>query len=389
MPGRSCGARRAAAPGGAGARVAAIGAGDRPGPSLAPRTAAGAPLAPTGELAVAGAPHGEIVIAGAAAGVRAGSLLIEGAAGGPFAPLTSSGDASPVALANAYRGDLALAAAEGRNGGVHVHVQPRFAAGFDRSVAAGPTGAGSPRALSVAMDFRGDALVAWAQDGAIYARDLPVSGAKGPLQRVAAVGARVTLSALLSDDNRAIIAWVQQRGARTSVYLDQSATGVRFGVPRLLESFSDPDGIPSPAASPRLVRLSSESVMLAWASAAAGHWTIDTAAIDQQGLRAVSTLATPGRDELLADLAPGPRGEALLLWSDPQPGTGAQAIFSARGTESAPGRTYFGEPEQLAPAGPDSDPRVAFDPSSDRAVAVWRDAQGTIEYAVRGASPAL
>ncbi len=373
--------------GGAGARIAAIGVGDRPGPSLAPRTAAGAPLAPAGQLTVAGAPHGDIVIAGASAGVPAEGLLIEGAAGGPFAPLAPSGAAAPVALANAYRGDLALAAAEGRDGGVRVQVQPRFAAGFDRSVAAGPAGGGSPGALSVAMDFRGDALAVWAEDGTIYARDLPVSGAKGRLQRLARVGAGVTLSALLSDDNRAIVAWVQQRGATTSVYLDQSDTGVRFTVPRLLERFSDPDGIPSPAASPRLVRLSSESVMLAWASAAGGRWAIDTAAIDQQGLRTVGTIAAPGRDELLADLAPGPLGEALLLWTEPQPGTGGQAIFSARGTESAPGRTYFGEPEQLAPAGPNSDARVAFDPSSDRAVAVWRDGGTAIEYAVRSSSP--
>jgi hypothetical protein len=395
--------------GGSGARVAAMGLGDIPGPSLVPRRGDGAAIDPRGPLTVSPAPHGNIVIAGSAAGGGGGGgLLIEGAAGGPFSPLaTAEATAAPLALSTAYQGDLALASGS-RSGRLSVHVQRHFAASFDRSgVASAGDDSGTPhagddhshghgeghghggekpRALSVALDFRSDALAVWSAGDALYARDLPALGASHAIQRLATVGAHTTIAALLSDDNRGIVAWADQGRDHTSVYLDQSATGVRFGTPRLLESFRDPDGLTSPAGSPRLVRLSSESVMLAWAGVSSSHWVVRTAAIDQRGLQRVSTIATAGTDELLADLAPGPLGEALLLWSEPQPDLSHQAIFSARGTEAAPGRTFFAEPEALAPVGANADPLVAFDPASDRAVAVWRGAGGRIEYAIRRSS---
>ena len=150
---------------------------------------------------------------------------------------------------------------------------------------------------------------------------------------------------MLSDDRRAIVAWADGRGSETTVYLDRSATGVRFGAPQLLERFHDPDGLPSPAASPSLVRLSSESVLLAWAGSAAGHWVIRAAPVDLNGLGAISTIAAPSGDALLADLTAGPVGDALVLWTEPAPtAAGApdmqrQALFAARGYDAAP-RTH-------------------------------------------------
>jgi len=115
-------------------------------------------------------------------------------------------------------------------------------------------------------------------------------------------------------------AWAEQRDSQTSIYLDISRPGVRFHRPILLERFADPDGLRSPADSPSLIRLSSESVMLAWSGSQAGHWVVRTAAIDLKGMRAVQTMPTPGADALLAALAPGPVGDALVLWTEPQPG---------------------------------------------------------------------
>jgi hypothetical protein len=387
-PGAIVWSASASCSGGEGARVARIGAGDVPAASRAPRTLAGRQISPRGALTISGAPHGHIVIAGASPRGRTGGLLIEGTAGGPFAPLASgAAAAAPVALTTAYLGDVALAAGDSHAGALRVQVQRHFAASFDRSAPVSAGGPGSARALSVAMDFRSDALAVWEQGGAIYAHDLPVSGTKHPIQRIARVSGVTRIAALLSDDNRGILAWAEQHGDSTSVYLDQSATGVSFPRPRLLERFSDPDGLASPSGSPRLVRLSSESVMAAWAGAAGGHWVVRTAAIDQRGLQHVSTIAAAGADDLLADLAPGPLNEALVLWSEATAGGGAQTLFSARGGDLEPGRTVFGEPERLATAMPGSDPLVAFDPSSDRAVAVWRGAGTTIDYAIRSDIP--
>jgi hypothetical protein len=390
-------------PGGEGARVAAIGAGDQPGAPAIPRTAAHRPIAPHGPLLAGGAPHGQIVIAGAAPGAATQGLLIQGAAAGPFTALApaggsatpAGGSAAPTALATAYLGDVALASAPERAGagstrGFDLRVERFFSHEFTRDLTVRvAAGAGLVRALTLAMDYRSEVLAAWVQGGAIYARLVPEHGAAGPLQRLAPAGARPHIAALLSDDRRAIVAWSEQHGAQTSVYIDRSGTGVRFRAPQLLESFADPDGLPAPAASPSLVRLSSESVMLAWAGSAAGHWVVRTAPVYLNGVGTVGTIAAREADAMLADLTAGPAADALVLWTEPspsalgQPDMDSQAIFAARGFDAGQERTVFDPPEQVAPPAPVLGLSAAFDPSSDRAVAVWQGEADAIEYSVR------
>jgi hypothetical protein len=385
-------------PGGQGARVAAIGSGAAPGRVTVPRTRAGRTLAPRGPLAVAGAPAGEIAIAGASPQRPERGLLVEGPAGGPFVALYSVRfPAAPVALTTAYLGDVALATAQASArgaDGLRVRLQRHYARAFGTGLAAGDGARAPVDALTVALDYRSDALAVWTQAGAIYARELPASGGPQPVQRLARAGADVRIAALLSDDDRAIVAWSEQLGAQTRVYLDRSDTGVRFGAPALLEEhYEDPESLPPPTGSPSLVRLSSESVMMAWAGAARGRWVVRTAAIDRAGAPAVATIAAPGRDALLEDLAPGPDGDAIVLWSEPQrapsgrPEPDRRAIFAARGINAYPGRPIFGLPEQVAAPGPNGQASVAVDPDSDRALAVWRGAGGAVEYALRNVSP--
>ncbi len=247
----------------------------------------------------------------------------------------------------------------------------------------------SIEALTVALDFRSDRLVVFSREGSLFARELPGKGAPHAVQRLGPsppAGAHV--AAVLSDDDRAIVAWTVRHGGQTSVYVSHSQPGVRFTEPQLLEEFADPPGLPGYVSSPQLVRLSSESVMLAWTGAVAGHWTIRAAAIDQNGVLPPSTISPAGHDSLLAGLAPGPNDEALALWSEPQPSPagldlGAQAIYAARGFDGYPERVKFAVPELVAPPGPNSDATVAFDPDSDRAVTAWRTGAGALAYAVR------
>jgi len=390
-----------ACPGGEGARVAVIGASEQPGPARIPRTVTGQKLAPRAPLTASAGPHGQIVIAGASRGTpkygpNSSRVLIQGSAGGPFTPLQApGGSATPIALTTAYLGDLAVASPPaglpGR-GRLNVHVERFFSHHFVRNVSARTASRGSLQALTVAMDFRSEALAVWAQRGAIYARLVTNKGTVHPLQRLASAGSDPRIAALLSDDNRAIVAWAEQRGTQTSIYVDRSTPGVHFSSPQLLERFNDPDGLASPAASPSLVRLSSESVLLAWAGAAGGHWVVRSAPVDLNGVQSVDTFAAPGEDARLAALAAGPDDDAVLLWTEPLPTAGGlpdmarQAIFAARGTDAGPGRASFDEPEQVAPAGPVNDPTVALDPSSDRAVAAWQGEAATIEYSIRSAS---
>jgi hypothetical protein len=170
--------------------------------------------------------------------------------------------------------------------------------------------------------------------------------------------------------------------------MDRSAEGVTFGAPRLMESFANPRAIVAPAASPRLIRLSTESVVLAWSSIAGGHWVIRTAAVDQDRVGPATTTSAPAEDAMLAGLQPGPRADALLVWTEPAGASGApgdtsgQAIYAARGFRGTGSRITFEAPEQLAPGGPNSEVVVGVDPESDRAVVVWREGQ-QLHYSVR------
>jgi hypothetical protein len=194
----------------------------------------------------------------------------------------------------------------------------------------------------------------------------------------------------LSDDDRGIVLWALHDAGRTRIYLAHSAPGVRFGTPELLESFIDPDpDLAARPAAPRLVRLSDESVMAAWPGSEDGHWVTRLAPIDQNGVRTITTIAAPDGDALLDGLAPGPDGEAIVLWGEPVEGDGGapepalQRLMAARGVETAPGEARFGAPELVAGPEPISGATVAVDPRSRRAIAAWVGADGTILWSAR------
>ena len=390
--------------GGEGARVAAIGAGDVPGVSAIARSSGPRPLLARGPLLASGGPHGQIVIAGSARHGGTAGLLVQGAAGGPFAALQPAGtSAAPVALTRGYLGDVALASAPARSRGgragtigrLDVDVERFYASHFGRELSVRSAGSDPVQELTLAMDYRSEVLALWVQGGAIYARLLPGKGSARPLQRLADVGQHVHVAALLSDDRHAIVAWSEQQGQQTSVYIERSASDVRFRGPQLLERFSDPDGLSAPAASPSLVRLSSEGVMLAWAGARAGHWVVRTASVFLSGVGVMGTIAAPGADVLLDCLAAGPAADALVLWAQPLssasglPDSEDESIFAATGFDAAGGRTVFGAPQLVAAPTTVHGLSAAFDPDSDSAVAVWDGHGGRVEYSLRAhaASP--
>ena len=381
---------------GPGPRLSTIAsAADAPSPASIPRTATGGALTLTGSIAAA-APHGRILLAGPSGhGGRAntaGLLLSEGLTHGPFsAPVATGGPAGPLALTSAYLGDVALAS-PGSAGASAIEL--RIHRYYERSFLAPVpvTASRSVQGLTLAMDYRSDALAVWERDGTIYARDLPGSGrSTRPATRVASAAPGARIAALLSDDNRAILAWAETRSGVTRVYAELSSPNVRFGAPRLLERFADPGGVAPPGSSPRLVRLVSESVMLAWTGAQSGHWVVRTAAVDLHGVRSIDTISAPGQVALLADLAPGPDGEAYALWTEPQStpsgsGNGNQAVYAARGIDAYPGRTVFAAPQRISAPGAQGstgEAAVAVDPDSDRAIAAWRTSAGAIDYSLR------
>jgi hypothetical protein len=378
-------------PQGAGTFISTVGSGDVPGKPAYALARSGSRLVLHPPLAVAPAPHGEIAIAGSG-GARGGGALVQGSAGGPFSPLGAlAGAARSSSLFTAYLGDVALASpiAGGLDGdGLELRIERYFARSLSPTITVSGHG-GAVESPTVSLDFRTDAILVWRQAGSLYARDLPASGRTEPTQRLASASPAPRVATLISDNNRAMVAWADERAGQTSIYFVYSGPGVRFGRPQLLERFSNPAGARYPTTSPLLVRLSSESVMLAWTGAQDGRWVVRTAAVDMNGLRQRSTISPPDSDALLDDLQPGPDGEAIALWSAPQRTPDgkldphAQALVAARGIDARPGITIFGGPEQIAPAGPNGDATLAFDPDTDRALALWRGAGGAIDYSLR------
>ena len=253
---------------------------------------------------------------------------------------------------------------------------------------------GTVTAIAVGLDWRGDALVAWQQDGRIYARERRTSGTLGPLQTVGVSAGGPRLGALISDDGRGIVAWTDEtaptRGepktARTRLSI--SAANVRFTHPSLVESWSEPPGLGLGPGAMRLIRLTSGRVVLGWTAARAGALVVRVAPVTLAGLHAAVTVSPPGTDAQLADLAPGRRGEVLALFTATPPGApldGGGEIEAAVGVDGGTGQARFAAAEPVGAGAADGDPVAAFEPTGDRPVVAWRTAgaDGQVRYAVR------
>jgi hypothetical protein len=402
LPGGGDLAQIVAAAGTAAGQVVAIGP-TRPAPSRAQETAGGSPAASTGALA-------------------------EGRSVGAFAVRPLAGPVSPAAASSSYLGDTVLASpvrTRGAGWAIAVRVQRHYSSAFaaPRLVPAGPD---PVSAVAATMDYRADTLLAWAAGGAVYAREIARSGAVGGALRLGGAGSDAQLGALISDDGHAIVAWLSQSpapsgGSRSTLELSLCEASAGAGAALsarsvAVERFRDPAGYaPPPDGSLRLVRLSSEAVMMAWTGIHAGRYAVRASPVSlRRGAWAPVTISTPGtsagagaapspgrspipaargEDAVLADLVPGPHAEALALWTAAPrlpyggPDLHRQAILAALGHYAGAGEVAFAAPEEVALPGPNGRPAAAIDPRSGQALAAW--VQGSrVAYALRAAGPA-
>jgi hypothetical protein len=356
--------------------LAALGPGERP----ALTGSAPLPGPSTGGLAAVGASEGRVAVAASLRGHGSSPALalLQGTATQPLgAPTLLSGSGPLFSLAHAYLGDAAVASVQ-PGVAIEVRVERYFRSGFEAPLRIG-IGAARVSALAATMDYRSDVLVAWQQNGAIYAHMLRASGRVEPTQRVGTSAPDPQLKALVSDNDHGMIAWSSgggpARAARTSVRIAFSGAGVRFAGSRLVASFVDPAGAGHAPGSLALVRLSTENVMLAWTDSEAGHYVVRAAPAVFAGTHPAARLSDPAEQSVLADLAPGPAGEAVALWSSSAGGAAVDPtrneLRAARTFVERHGRVGVGAPEIVAPAGPNAAPSLAIDPASDHAVVAW------------------
>jgi hypothetical protein len=305
-----------------------------------------------------------------------------------------AGGSVPPALARGYLGDVAIATVV-PGPAIAVRTQRYFSSAFAPARLI-PLPAGRVTALKVTMDYRSDVLLAWQQNGAIYARMLHATGRLDPAQRLGPSQPYPQLQALVSDNDHGFAAWSTTAAINgsvpvTRIYLDHSADGVRFpAAAQLLASFVDPERLGRSPGSLELVRLSSENVMLAWTTAEHGHYVVRAAPAVYAVSGPTVRLSDPHRQAVLAGLAAGPAREAVALWKDaPLP---TEIGLRSGHTELWAARTFIGHhdrigadgPEMVLPAGTEVAPAVAVDPAGDRAVVVWLTpgAPSRVAYAV-------
>ncbi len=345
-----------------------------------------------GPVAV-GASMGRVAVAlatRAGEGSPPGVDVLEGRPGRTPDPPITAGPGATFALTRAYLGDAAVATV--RDSAIAVRVQRYFRSSFGPTRLI-PRPPGRVTSLTATMDYRSDVLVAWQQDGAIYAHMLRASERPDPTQRLGSSAPDPELQALVSDNDHGMVAWSSVReGAgsgsppTTRVYIALSSAGVRFTPARRVASFADPlraGGLPGTLA---LTRLSGENVVMAWTEMQRGHYLVRESPAIFAGVRSSTLLSDPAGQSVLAGLAAGPANEAIVVWQAPG---GSRAASAADLTRLWAARTYvirgdrvaLAPPRVVADAGPQAMPAVAVDPASDRALVAWRTGAGSVEYA--------
>jgi hypothetical protein len=379
-----------------------------------------------GVVAATGTTAGQVVVAGSASATMipgwanrasevkgadqpagGGGALTEGRAVGAFsAPTSLGGPAASVSAFSGYLGDAVLASV--------VHVRRRewgLAVRSQRHYSESLTpprllliGAAMPNAVAVTMDYRSDILVVWARDREIYAREIANTGAVQALHRLGGATVDPELRVLLSDDGRAIVAWREQsttlgKATQTTIELSISGPNLSFHGVLPIERFRDPGGFAPQVGSLRLIRLSSEAVMMAWTGMRARRYVVRASPVSlRRGAWAPVTISTPGEDALLADLVPGPHAEALALWSAAPrlraggPDLRRRMILAAGGHYAGAGEVSFAAPEVVSPPGPNGTPAAAIDPQTGNALAAWVTLAGAarrdhVAYAVHTSTP--
>ena len=191
-----------------------------------------------------------------------------------------------------------------------------------------------------------------------FARELPGKGA--PHARPTAwaepsLGRAV--AAVISDDDRAIVAWTVRHDGQTSVYVSQ------LPARRSLHAAAAARSISRPSRPARLRRLAPPRAPLLGER---------DARVDGRGRRALgdprrgdrpcaacsrrARSRPPAGTRCSPASRRAPNDEALALWSEPQPTAagldlGEQAIFAARGFDGYPEHAEFARPRTARPAG--------------------------------------
>jgi hypothetical protein len=239
---------------------------------------------------------------------------------------------------------------------------------------------------AVAINARGDALIAWQANGGVFARIRTAGGTLYRTERLGNPGEPVrAISAVLTPDRAAAVAWEAQTvdegtpGSAATVDADFKAAGAS----RHFHSAQRLATVPALATghyvgerAVKVVLSQDERITAAWTATADGRFVVRAA--DLSGFRfvAAQTLSDPAVDAVLSDLDAGPRSAVAIAWR-----TGVAGVDQGTGTPGldaalrAPGAPAFGPAETIEQGAAAFNAVARFDPSTGRVVAAWNDLQ--------------
>lgn len=233
----------------------------------------------------------------------------------------------------------------------------------------GPTVSGA-----VAVNARGDALVAWERPvtggtgtRAIYARVRTLGGRLGSARRLGTGEPFITLSAALGAGRRGLVAWMGQRvsegdaGGPATIQVAGAPAGEPFGPARIAERVPvTGTGRYVKAPGVRAAIGADGGALLAWTGYAGERFVVRTAAVEGTALGEPQIVSDPAQDTVLAALATGPAGMAAVLGDQGIRGADPSGPIALVAAVRAAGGAAFGPLETVAPRPAATDSAVAF-----------------------------
>lgn len=239
---------------------------------------------------------------------------------------------------------------------------------------------------AVAVNARGDMLIAWQANGGVFARIRTAGGTLYATERLGNPGQPVrAISAVLTSDRAAAVAWEAQTvsegtpGSPATVdatFKDGGASHHFHSSQRLATVPALSTGHYVGARPVKVVLSADGRITAAWTGYRNGRFVVRAA--DLSGFRfvAAQTLSDPATDAVLSDVNAGPASALAVAWQ-----TGVAGNHAGAGTAGlnaalrAPGAPAFGPAETVEQGSPALGATVRFDPSTGRIVAAWNDLQ--------------
>jgi hypothetical protein len=239
---------------------------------------------------------------------------------------------------------------------------------------------------TVAINDRGDMLIAWQANGGVYARIRTAGGTLYARERLGHPGEPVrAISAVLTPNRGAAVAWeaqdVNEGTPESPATVDASTKAA--GASHHFRSAQRLGRVPTLGTGQyvseravKVVRSADGRITAAWTAFAGGRFVVQTAGLSGSRFRTGVTVSDPAVDSILADLDSGPSSELAVAWrtgvAGADPGTGAAGL---RVAFRSPGGSAFAAGEPVEQGAAAHDATLRFDPSTGLVVTAWNNLQ--------------